>query len=251
MGVSVTWDYSELAATYDRRADYSDDAIAFLLEKAGVTAGETVADIGAGTGKMTTKLVGRGLNVHAVEPNDAMRSFGEKNTEGKSARWTVGTGEATGLEDGTYPLVTFGSSFNVTDRPRAMAEACRILNGKGSMACLWNHRNLDNPLQKEVEQAIHSVIPSYGYGTRREDQGPVLRDSGLFSNIEYGQFPFVVSVDVDDYVEAWRSHATLARQAGDRFVEVVSAIETLVKAHGSAIEVPYHTVIWVAAQATQ
>lgn len=251
MGVSVKWDYSDLAATYDRRADYSDHAISFLLEHSGVTTGATVADIGAGTGKMTTKLVGRGLTVHAVEPNDSMRSFGEKNTVGASARWTVGTGEATGLADGAYPLVTFGSSFNVTDRSRAMAEACRILNGHGSMACLWNHRDLNNPLQKEVEQAIHSVIPSYSYGTRREDQGPVLRDSGLFATVEYGQFPFVVSVDIEDYVEAWRSHATLARQAGDRFAAVISTIETLVESQGDAIDVPYHTVIWVAGQATQ
>ena len=41
-----------------------------------------VADIGAGTGKLTENLVSSGLGGFAVEPNDAMRAEASKNMWG-------------------------------------------------------------------------------------------------------------------------------------------------------------------------
>ena len=78
-----------------------------------------VADIGAGTGKLTKELLKHGLSVSSVEPNDAMRAIGIANTKGKSATWSVGTGEATGLPTGSVYAVFFGSSFNVVDQKPA------------------------------------------------------------------------------------------------------------------------------------
>lgn len=47
------------------------------------TVGEgKVADIGAGTGKLTENLVSIGLGGFAVEPNDAMRAEASKNMWG-------------------------------------------------------------------------------------------------------------------------------------------------------------------------
>src|ERR1017187_10958623 len=93
----VSWDYTEHASHYDKRADYSSDAIKNLLEAIGCAPSRPVADIGAGTGKLTMELLKHGLTVSSVEPNDAMRTIGIRNTKGKSATWSVGTGEALGL----------------------------------------------------------------------------------------------------------------------------------------------------------
>lgn len=52
---------------------------------------------------------------------------------------------------------------------------------------------------------------------------------------------------LDDVVEAWRSHATLERQAGENFSKIVDEIEAYLKSSGlSAIDVPYTTNIWMA-----
>jgi ubiquinone/menaquinone biosynthesis C-methylase UbiE len=127
----VTWDYSELAAHYDKRADYADAAIDAVIALAKPSVNRPLADIGAGTAKLTRPLLARGFTVHAVEPNDEMREVGRKNTEGQAVTWSVGTGEATGLEDAAYDLVTFGSSFNVTDRAATLTECARILRPRG------------------------------------------------------------------------------------------------------------------------
>jgi len=52
---------------------------------------------------------------------------------------------------------------------------------------------------------------------------------------------------VAECVEAWRSHATLERQAGDAFSNVVDEIELYLKGlNVDTIQIPYSTNIWVA-----
>ena len=52
---------------------------------------------------------------------------------------------------------------------------------------------------------------------------------------------------LDDVVEAWRSHATLQRQAGDLFKTVVEKIEKYLRSlNQETITIPYTTRIWQA-----
>ncbi len=52
---------------------------------------------------------------------------------------------------------------------------------------------------------------------------------------------------ITDCVEAWRSHATLERQAGPAFGAIVDEIEAYLSNLGtSSIEIPYTTQIWIA-----
>lgn len=246
--MKTEWDYTELADAYLKRAPYSDQAIDELLAVTGVAAGAPVCDVGAGTAHLTLPLAKRGFQVVAVEPNDAMRANGMRLTESlSSVRWFEGTGEQTGQADGAFALVTFGSSFNVTDRPKALKETVRILKSAGWFACMWNHRVLDDPIQGEIESIIRSHIPSYDYGTRREDQTAVINDSGHFREVRQIEGPVLHEQTIDDCVEAWRSHATLHRQAGDAFPKIVSQIETMLRnLKVGSIQVPYTTHMWCA-----
>ena len=135
-GPKVSWDYTEHASHYDKRADYCRDAIKDLLAAIGCVPSKPVADIGAGTGKLTKELLKQGLEVRSVEPNEAMRTIGVQNTKGKSVTWSVGTGEATGLPTSGVYAVFFGSSFNVVDQSLALSEASRILFPNGWLACM-------------------------------------------------------------------------------------------------------------------
>ena len=154
----VNWDYTEHASHYDKRADYSYDAIKDLVTATGCTPQTPIAEIGAGTAKLTKELLKHGLTLQSVEPNDAMREIGIKNTNGKSVTWSVGTGEATGLPANTFHAVFFGSSFNVVDQKATLAEVKRILLPRGWFACMWNHRDLDDPIQQKIESIIKSFI---------------------------------------------------------------------------------------------
>ncbi len=52
---------------------------------------------------------------------------------------------------------------------------------------------------------------------------------------------------IDECVEAWRSHATLQRQAGESFSDVVDGIEKyLTSLKTDTLQIPYNTNIWIA-----
>jgi SAM-dependent methyltransferase len=241
----VEWDYTSLASHYDKRADYAGGAIDQMLSLTKPDRARPVGDIGAGTGKLTKLLLERGYAVLAVEPNDRMREIGIENTRGKPATWSVGTGEETGLQSNAFDLVTFGSSFNVTDRARTLVEVSRLLKTRGWFACMWNHRDLDDPLQAACERVISESIPGYEYGTRREDQTAVIRASGLYDEPVTIEGRINNEISREDFMIAWKSHATLQRQAGSKFDDIVGKLERLVTDHTNVV-VPYTTRIWAA-----
>lgn len=245
---SLTWDYTSLAHTYGMRPPYAETVIDELVEIAGVTPGDRVCDVGAGTGHLSVHLLERGLEVDAVEPNDAMRGIGRERFEDAPVEWFDAPAEDTHRPDRAYRLVTFGSSFNVVDRPQALAEAARMLARPGFVAMLWNHRDLDDPLQTEIEAAIASRVPGYDYGYRRSDPSGDVTASGRFHAPRRLEGTVRHEVDADEWVEAWRSHATLARQAGGQTERVVDEIGALVARAqvGRTLTVPYTTRCWVA-----
>jgi ubiquinone/menaquinone biosynthesis C-methylase UbiE len=244
----VSWDYTEHASHYDKRADYSRDAIEKLLKAIGCDPSRPVAEIGAGTGKLTKELLNHGLTVRSVEPNDAMRAIGIQNTKGKSATWSVGTGEETGLPTSSAYAVFFGSSFNVVDQSLTLSEVSRILVPKGWFACMWNHRDLDDPIQQRIESIIKSSIPGYSYGSRREDPTNVINTSGHFTATRSIEGSFVWKMSKSDAIVAWKSHATLKRQAGSDsvFNRIIEEIANYLDKLPEIIDVPYTTRIYFA-----
>jgi ubiquinone/menaquinone biosynthesis C-methylase UbiE len=244
----VEWDYTDHASHYDKRADYSDEAIKQLINVTGCAAGKPVAEVGAGTGKLTKELLKHGLTVSSVEPNDAMRAIGKQNTLGKSVTWSVGTGEATGLQSKHFHAVFFGSSFNVVDQRATLSEVRRVLLPRGWFGCMWNHRNLDDPIQRQIESIIKTSISGYSYGLRREDPTAVIEQSGVFSSVKSIEGTFRWDMTRGDIIVAWKSHATLRRQAGSdaAFDRIIADISSYLQDLPETISVPYTTRIYYA-----
>ncbi len=246
--MKTEWDYTDLARAYLKRPEYAPGAIDSIAACPGIEPGAAVCDMGAGTGKLTLPLLQRGMEVTAVEPNDAMRELGIGQTAGHpDVTWIEGTAEQPGLPAGAFRLVTFGSSFTVTRRARALDQASRLLVADGWLAVLSNHRDLEDPLQKAIEAVIHRAIPGYSYGLRREDQTGVIAESGLFREVRKVEKRVLHRQKVADMVEAWGSHGTLHRQAGDRFDGIIRQIEQILLSSGSqTVAVPYTTRLWLA-----
>ena len=246
--MKTEWDYTDLADAYLKRPDYAQEAIDKMLAKTGVKAGDVACDVGAGAAHLTLKLAEYGLKVCAVEPNDAMRKNGmERTKQFQDVQWFEGVGEHTGMEAGKFDIVTFGSSFNVCNRQEALSESKRILKPQGWFACMWNHRDLNDPLQMEIENILKSEIEGYSYGTRREDQTEVINESGLFHEVVYVEGTVLHDVLAEDFIEGWKSHGTVHRQSKDKFDYINKQIRSVVEAKGEEyIKIPYTTRIWMA-----
>lgn len=92
-------DFTKLAKDYINRPGYSLNVLRVIGRNAGMDRRDfKVADVGAGTGKLTENLSELGLTGCAVEPNAAMREEGLKLfSDNPSFLWAEGTAEQTGL----------------------------------------------------------------------------------------------------------------------------------------------------------
>lgn len=208
MNKKKEWDYTAQAKFYSNRPNYSINAINkmcyYFFSKN--KKGSAVADIGAGTGNLTILLKDYFKKIIAIEPNESMRKIGiEKTKKFSHIKWIEGTGENTYLNDNSIDFVTFGSSFNTTERDQSLKESYRILKKNGLFSCLWNNRDLTIPTQKKVEEIIKRYVPNYSHGVRREQQADIIINSKLFNNLYYFEQPQIINMSLENYLNGWRS----------------------------------------------
>lgn len=245
-------DFSQLAKAYRHRTGYSLRVLkALMAYMGGWREGFAVADVGAGTGKLTENLLELGLTVTAVEPNQAMREEGLLQLgEQAHLRWQSGSGEATGLADHSVDWVLMASSFHWTDQPKALAEFRRILKPGGFFTALWNPRDLAaSPLHQRIEQRIHEMAPgiqrvSSGLGKYTQDLESTLLESGIFGHLIFMEAPHTVLMTPERYLGAWRSVNDIQTQAGPEVFEQILAMIGEEISGMETVQVPYKTRAW-------
>jgi SAM-dependent methyltransferase len=121
------------AAHYERgRPGWPSD----LLDVLPVDDRRTVADLGAGTGKLTRLLVQRFQRVIAVEPLEGMRAL--LSALVPEAEVVAGSAEEVPLNDGIIDVVFCAEAFHWFDGERALAEISRVLRSRGLLVLMWN-----------------------------------------------------------------------------------------------------------------
>ena len=244
------WDYTKHAKFYEYRPNYAPEIIETLKWYVNKDKNDfTVADIGAGTGNLTIMLDQENFKIFSVEPNDAMRQIGIERTKNINVNWVDATGIETTLDKESINWVTYGSSFNVMDRDLALREAHRILKKNGYFSCMWNHRNLNDPIQQKAESIIKEIVPHYERGVRRENQKPIIeKNSDLFDKICYMELDFYFTQTIDTYLLAWQSvknkYWDLETDEGKEIFEKI--VNTMKKNLPDKFDIKYTTVVWTA-----
>ncbi len=128
--------FGSAAAAYERgRPSYPPEAIDWLLP----AGARNVLDLGAGTGKLTTRLVERGLDVVAVDPVPEMLEV--LRTSLPETRALLGTAEEIPLEDNSVDAVLVAQAWHWVDPERAIPEVARVLRPGGRLGLVWNTRD--------------------------------------------------------------------------------------------------------------
>jgi len=127
---------SAAAAYAEHRPDYAEAAVRWALEPVLGRQPARVADLGAGTGKLTATLVRLGADVTAVEPGPQM--LAELRRAMPAVRSVPGSAEEMPLPDASLDAVLAGQAVHWFDLDRAMPEIARVLTPGGVFAGLWN-----------------------------------------------------------------------------------------------------------------
>ncbi|HEU4363243.1 MAG TPA: class I SAM-dependent methyltransferase, partial [Mycobacterium sp.] len=141
--------FGSQAAAYERgRPSYPPEAIDWLLP----ADAHNVLDLGAGTGKLTTRLVERGLDVVAVDPIAEMLEVLRGALPATPA--LLGTAEQIPLPDSSVDAVLVAQAWHWFDPARAVPEVARVLRPGGRLGLLWNTRDERLGWVKELGRII-------------------------------------------------------------------------------------------------
>ena len=214
--------FEQGGADYERlRPGYPSDAVAWMLE--GTPEG-MVADIGAGTGKLTRSLVESGREVVAVEPSRDMLDRLSAHHPDVEAR--LGAGENTGLEAASVAAVVYGQAWHWVEPEAGCAEAARILRPGGTLGLMWNFMDTDSPAADAFNRAMHALDPD------RADRADSSDDvTAPFTGREVARFSWtwqITTADLADLVTT-RSYY-LARPEHER-ADIRAAVADAVTSH--------------------
>ena len=121
------------AEQYERwRPSYPPEAVAWLLPPGA----SRVADVGAGTGKLTGPLLALGLEVVAVEPDPAMLAV-LRRQHPAAVPYLAGA-EALPIPAASVDAVLAGQAWHWFPHAAAIAEVRRVLRPGGWLGLVWN-----------------------------------------------------------------------------------------------------------------
>ena len=184
--------FGAAAAAYaEHRPDYAEAAVRWALEPVGDRRPVRVADIGAGTGKLTAALVGLGADVTAVEPDPQM--LAELQWAMPEVRSAPGSAEEIPLPDASVDAVLAGQAMHWFDMDRAMPEIARVLTPGGVFAGLWNVDDdrvgwVAELAEFSKRKASITLLRWRDGGARSRQQRLLEAGSGLFYAAEEGEF---------------------------------------------------------------
>lgn len=244
-------DFTQLAEHYHHRPGYSRTVLDVLCRYLHAATPEfVVADIGAGTGKLTEDLAALGAHGVAVEPNDAMREKGMTNPLLKNFQWKSGSAEMTGLGDNSVDWVLMGSSFHWTNVPQALSEFRRVLKPGGHFTAIWNPRDIErSDIELLVEEEIRKWVPtlkrkSSGTSEFTANLEEKIVASGIFKNVFYLEAHHELSMSPERYRGVWQSVNDIQVQAGkEYFQKITDHIEHLLSGRKN-VRMVYKTRAW-------
>jgi ubiquinone/menaquinone biosynthesis C-methylase UbiE len=176
--------FTETVTDYRRyRPSYPEAIIDWIVADAGLKPGDTVVDVGCGTGISSRLFAARDLAVVGVDPNPSMLEAAK--AEGSDGiRWVLGDGESLPIDDviaGPVRAIVGGQSFHWLDVPKAFARFREVLADDGRVVPFWNLRDASKPLMARYEMLLRRHCPEY-VGVGAEPRAEALIASPEFAD---------------------------------------------------------------------
>jgi SAM-dependent methyltransferase len=240
--------FTDVADDYERgRPGYSPDVVDAIRRALDLPGGARVADVGAGTGKLTRALVAGGFDVVAVEPLAGLRA--RLRAEVPGIEPLDGTAEALPLADASVDAVVCADAFHWFDGPRAVAEFARVIRPGGALALLWNlEGEWDDPpsWQPELQALVEGIRPEHPSFTGDQGRGAVA-DSPAFGELTLTEVRRVHDTDPERLVAQIASMSYVGGLPPAQRDALLRRAGAILDRHGAAaVAVPLRTTIWTA-----
>lgn len=243
----------ETAAYNAGRPEYPVAVVRWMFEELAARRGPaTIADVGAGTGKLTAALAAALASARAaalgpdapppsliaIDPDAAMlASLSQRLPE---VRALVGTGEALPLPDESVDAIAFGQAWHWVDEPAASRECARALRPGGALGLIWNVRDPDVPWVARLTEILHASEAELHVARGGPTLGPEL------SPPEVSSERWVRHMTVDEVLAMAASRSYLIAAPPDERERILAEVRRFLAeepalAGRAVIEMPYVT----------
>jgi len=211
--------FGRAADVYERgRPPYPAEAVRWLLP----AGARRVADVGAGTGKLTRQLLDHVDDVVAVEPSDGMRATLERVVP--RARSLEGSAERVPLPDDSLDAVFVAQAWHWVDPVLAVPEVARVLRPGGTLALLWNVRGTDLPWLRDLAGIVNQPA-------ERDMQSDAPVVGAPFTPVERHDVAWVHELDRRTIVDMVASRSYVITLSDDDRAQVLGDVERLLDVH--------------------
>ena len=236
--------FGSAAEVYERaRPSYPEEAVRWITERTGLGKGRVVADVGAGTGKLTRLLVSTHARVIAIEPVEAMREVLLETVPGVEV--LNGLAESLPLPDESVDVVTVAQAFHWFDHAKAIPELHRVLLPGGHLVLIWNSRDMDDPLQRALEDLLAPLREDAPYQLGGKWRAP-LGESKLFGEPQERQFRIEQQLTTAGVCERVASTSFVAAMPAAERDALLEQVRALTAGRDEPFAFPYVTEVYVA-----
>lgn len=155
--------FNKVADLYDKyRPNYPNELITDIVKKCKLDPDAIIADIGAGTGILTRKLLEQRKKIIAIEPDDDMREILVDNfRDNNNLKIMATSAEDTKIPSNTIDLITVAQAFHWFAIEEFRKECERILKPQGNIFILWNKINMEDEIVKQMKEIDYKYTQQY------------------------------------------------------------------------------------------
>jgi SAM-dependent methyltransferase len=168
--------YEDQAAGFDERAAIPPEAVesmaAAVVDIAGLRQGDTLLEIGAGTGMLSLPLVRRPIRYIGFDLSPAMLAVFREKVEKARLRAELLVADANGpwpVEDGNVATIFSARALHHVDVNHAAAEIERVLRPEGGWLILGMVRRPNDSVKPAFRRQMGKFLEEEGYGSRSHD----------------------------------------------------------------------------------